>query len=71
MLEHRHDLAVNERGGEPLGDLATRKLRWGVIKLPSHLEDQLVNREENDVMHLGFGSKKDYISMPIDGHRYI
>lgn len=63
--EEEQDVSSN------LAELAQGKVRWGVIKMPSHIQELIVTEEEQKVMHLGFGNEEDYISVPKDGELYV
>ncbi|KAI1293215.1 hypothetical protein F5Y03DRAFT_388007 [Xylaria venustula] len=63
---------VNDNGIEPrersLRELAQRKIRWGVIKMPS--EWYIEYAGDGPVEHLGFGAEEDEVSSPVLGNFY-
>lgn len=63
--EEEQDVSAN------LTALAQGKLRWGVIKMPPHIQELVVTEDEKEVMHLGFANEEDYISVPKDGELYV
>ncbi|KAK7745099.1 hypothetical protein SLS62_009963 [Diatrype stigma] len=62
--------AASRGSGLTFGNVARRRIRWGVVRMPQDWYDQFDREHERPVEHLGFGVEEDNVAPPIPGRWY-